>query len=124
MGTIQGFCDPGPMRFSVPLFQKENTQIHISSALLEENDEPLAMLLSRKCDAVVSLQKCYDVHVITVPFARETLLLSVPETHPLAQSQKIHLASATPMEMAVYCGEGLMSAGWSRFWKGSPGIIR
>ena len=106
MGTIQGFCDNSPMRFSVPLFQKDNPGLNIRSELLANEDNVAQLLKEYKYDAIISINKPDNPEIETVPFARETLLLSVPETHPLAQSQKIHLASATPMEMAVYCGEG------------------
>lgn len=50
-----GFCDPGPMRFFVPLFQKAHPNIAVTSEIFLDEREIEKLLLSRKYDAVVPL---------------------------------------------------------------------
>ncbi len=101
-----GFCDPGPMRFSVPLFQRDNPDINVTSEIFADENSLADLLLSRKYDAVISLQKSENPALKTIPFARETLMLSVPENHPWAQKKEICLHAEKDVELAVYCGSG------------------
>lgn len=76
-----GFCDPGPMRFSVPLFQKAYQDVDVTSGVLENEENIANLLLSHKYDAVISLTQTESDEITSTPFAKETLLLSVPEGH-------------------------------------------
>ncbi len=80
-----GFCDPGPMRFSIPLLQKANPDTNITSALLPDESNLEALLSTHKYDAIISTRKLQNEDIFTVPFAEEELMLSVPAGHPLAE---------------------------------------
>lgn len=101
-----GFCDPGPMRFSVPLFQKAYPGIDVTSEIIENEDDVLNFLLSGKYDAVVSLKQVDHDETECRPFAEEELMLSVPAEHILASKKSVCLLDEDPLEIAVYCGSG------------------
>lgn len=97
-----GYCDPGPMRFSVPLLQKAYPDINISAEILADNANALNDLLARKYDAVISLKKLEHQDIISVPFAKEELMLSVQKDDILADKTSICLKNHTDREIAVY----------------------
>ena len=97
-----GFCDPGPMRFSAPLLQKSTPDIAITSELVDDDTNLLNYLLSRKYDAVVSLEELKHPDIISIPFAKEQLLLSVPTNDELATKKSINLHKYPNREFAVY----------------------
>lgn len=101
-----GFCDPGPMRFSIPSLQKSNPDLTITSELFENEDNLENLLLFRKYDAVVSLKKPDNKEITSLPFAEEELMLSVPTNDPLASKKQIYLHDHATREIAVYsiCG--------------------
>ena len=101
-----GFCDPGPMRFFVPLFQKKNPDIAVTSELFFDEREIENLLLSRRYDAVVSLRRPVNAVIETVPFADEELMLSVAANHPLANRKSVCLANEPRLKLVVYCGQG------------------
>ena len=101
-----GFCDPGPMRFSVPLLQKANPDINITSALLPDENNLEALLLTHKYDAVISTRKPKNEDIITVPFADEELMLSVPVGHPLAKRKSVCLHDEENLQLINYSGDG------------------
>lgn len=101
-----GFCDPGPMRFSVPQFQKAYTDMDITSELLENEEHLESLLLSRKYDAVVSLRKPQHEDIGTVPFVQEELMLSVPINHPLSTKKSIRLRDVRDIKLILYTGDG------------------
>ncbi len=97
-----GFCDAGPMRLSVPRLQKENPDLNISSSIMPDDTTILNDLLSRKYDAVISLEKLEHQDVISIPFAKEELMLSVPKDDKLALKSSIYLKNYPDQELAVY----------------------
>lgn len=101
-----GFGDPGPMRFSVPLLQKTYPNISVTSEVLENEDHLDDLLLTHKYDAVISLQKPTNPSIVTIPFVKEELLLSVPNEHLWASRPNICLHNEKSLEMIVYCGNG------------------
>lgn len=101
-----GFCDPGPMRFSVPLLQKANPDINITSALLADEDHLETALLTHRYDAVVSLKRPQHEDIMTVPFAQEELMLSVPADHPLAKKSCVCLHDEQNLPLVNYSGNG------------------
>lgn len=101
-----GFCDPGPMRFSVPQLQKAYPNLNISSELLDNENNLEALLLSHKYDALVSLRKPNHEDIVTVPFASEELMLSLPAGHSLAEAKSVSLLSLPPMEMLHFTADG------------------
>lgn len=101
-----GFCDPGPMRFFVPMFQKANPNTAVTSEIFLDERDIENLLLSRKYDAVVSLRRPDNAAIETVPFADEELMLSVAANHPLANRKSVCLANEPRLKLAVYCGQG------------------
>ncbi len=97
-----GFCDPGPMRFSAPLLQKSNQDLAITSEIIQDEDLLLADLLGRKYDAVISLEELKQPDIISIPFAKEQLMLSVPTGDELASLTSINLHQYPNREFAVY----------------------
>lgn len=98
-----GFCDPGPMRLSVPLLQKAYPDLDLSAEIVADDAYVLSDLLSKKYDAVISLKKLEHQGVVSIPFAKEALMLSVPEGDPLAQKTSICLRDFQDRDFAVYC---------------------
>ncbi len=101
-----GFCDPGPMRFSVPLLQKANPDINITSALLPDENNLEQLLLAHRYDAVISIKKPKNENIIIVPFAEEELMLSVPVGHPLATRKSVCLHHEQNLQLINYSGDG------------------
>ncbi len=101
-----GFCDPGAMRFAVPLFQKAHPDAAVTSELFFDEREIENLLLARRYDAVVSLRRPENALIETVPFVDEELMLSVDANDPLARRNGVCLANEPPLKMAVYCGHG------------------
>lgn len=96
-----GYCDPGPMRLSVPLLQKAYPDINVSAEILADDTNALNDLLSRKYDAVITLKKLEYQDIISVPFAKEALMLSVPKNDPLARQTSICLHNHINREIVV-----------------------
>ncbi len=105
-GLSLGFCDPGPLRLSVPRFQKVYPDIDVFSEIVEQSANIEDCLLSRKYDAVVSLQKIEKEGVVSVPFANEELMLSVPSGHRLAQRKTVCLHQEQGEHIFVYTLNG------------------
>ena len=101
-----GFCDPGPMRFSVPLLQKANPDMNITSALLPDENNLEKLLLAHRYDAIISINKPQDENIITIPFAEEELMLSVPSGHPLTKRKSICLQNEQNLQLINYSGDG------------------
>ncbi len=101
-----GFCDPGPMRFSVPLLQKANPDMNITSALLPDENNLEKLLLAHRYDAIISINKPQDENIITIPFAEEELMLSVPAGHPLTKRKSICLQNEQNPQLINYSGDG------------------
>lgn len=97
-----GFCDAGPMRLSVPLLQKAFPDLSFSAEILADENNALNDLLSKKYDAVVSLEKLEHPDVVCIPFAREELMLSVAKDDPLCEKTRIRLHDYADREMAAY----------------------
>lgn len=101
-----GFCDPGPMRYSVARFQKEYPDADVTSALLDDETGLESLLRSCKYDAIVSLRKPDGDDIAVVPFAREALMLSVPAGHFLAGRKSVRLRDEKPFDIIHYTGDG------------------
>lgn len=97
-----GYCDPGPMRLSIPLLQKAYPDINISAEILADDANALNNLLARKYDAVITLKKLEHPDIISIPFAKEALMLSVQKDDPLAKETSVCLHQHTDREIAVY----------------------
>lgn len=97
-----GFCDPGPMRFATPLLQQDNPELEISSEIVADDSILLNDLLSHRYDAVVSLENFEYQDVISIPFAKEQLMLSVPIGDELANKTSVNLHLYPNREFAVY----------------------
>lgn len=105
-GISLGFCDPGPMRFFMPLIQKAYPDKEIAFEVFEETQNPSDLLLSRKYSAIVTLNKLNHPDMISIPFAKESLLLSVPKNHIWAKRESVCLHDENNFEMVVYCSSG------------------
>ncbi len=99
-----GYCDPGPMRFSVPLLQKAYSNINVTAEIMADDANALNDLLARKYDAVITLKKLEHKEVVSIPFVKEKLMLSVPEDDILAGNGSICLHNYSNREIAVYRG--------------------
>ncbi|MCM1323530.1 MAG: LysR family transcriptional regulator [Acetobacter sp.] len=97
-----GFCDAGPMRFSLPLLQKTYSDLNLSAEIMSDDTGALNDLLSKKYDAVISLEKLEHQDVISIPFAKEALMLSVSVNDELAQEKTIRLNPQIQREIALY----------------------
>lgn len=101
-----GFCDPGPMRFSIPSFQKIYSNLNITSELLKTENNLENLLISEQYDAIITLKKPQCPDIVTIPFAKEELMLSVPTTHPLSCKKSICLKDEKNLQIVYYCDDG------------------
>lgn len=99
-----GFCDPGPMRYAVPLFQKQYPHISVTSQLFPDDNENI--LLNQDIDAMISLNETESPDIVSEPFLQEELMLSVPARHRLAKQKSVCLHHEANLDLAYYCGEG------------------
>lgn len=97
-----GFCDAGPMRLSIPLLQKSYPDLNLSAEIIAEEDNALNNLLSKKYDAVITLKRLEHHNVICIPFAKEALMLSVPDEDELSKKTEVCLKDYRRRELAVY----------------------
>jgi hypothetical protein len=97
-----GFCAPGPMRLSVPLFQKAYPHLSVSSEIAADDKNLLNDLLFKKYDAIVSLEKLEHQDVVSIPYAKEELMLSVAVDDVLAKEKSVCLHRHTDREIAAY----------------------
>lgn len=97
-----GFCDPGPMRFSVPLLQKTYPELELTSEIMADGADALNNLLSKKYDAVITLKKLEHQNIVSIPFAKEELMLSVAKDDPLADKPAVCLHHYTERKIAAY----------------------
>lgn len=110
-----GFCDPGPMRFSAPLLQKNLFHTTLSSEIVDDKVELFNNLLNRKYDAIISLEKQEHPEIETIPFAKEQLMLSVPLDDELAHKTSINLHQYPDREFAVYRAFGAYERKMKKF---------
>lgn len=85
------FCDPGPQWFLVPQFSMTHPNIEIKASSFEESSDSVSLLLNHKSDIIVSSKKLVHPEIISAPFIKDQLLLSVPKSNPLASRKEIHL---------------------------------
>lgn len=97
-----GFCDAGPMRLCVPLLQKACPNLSLSAEIIDDENKALYDLLSEKYDAVISLEKLKNSDVVSIPFAKEMLMLSVAKNDPLCQKTSICLHDYVDREISAY----------------------
>ena len=100
------FCDPGPMRFSLPRFQRARPEISVAAEMIPDESALEDFLLFRRFDAVVSLREPKAPEIDGELFARETLMLSVPREHPWARRKSVLLAGEKSFRLAVLRGDG------------------
>lgn len=112
---LLGYCDPGPMRLSVPLLQKAFPETDFSSEIMANGNNAVNDLLSKKYDAVITLEKLEHQDIISVPFAKEELMLSVQKDDGLAAQSRICLKNHTDRDIAVYRIYGAFESKVSKF---------
>ncbi len=110
-----GFCDPGPMRFSAPMLQKNLAVTKLSSELIDDDIKLFNGLLSKKYDAVISLEKKEYSDVESIPFAKEQLMLSVPLGDELVHKSSINLHQYPNRKFAVYRAFGAYERKMNKF---------
>lgn len=85
-----GFCDPGVQWFCFPRFSSAYPDIQITRSLCDGEDY-VKPLLERTYDLIVTPQKISHAGVISTPFLKDTVYLSVPSGNPLLEKQTVTL---------------------------------
>ena len=115
------FCDPGPQWFFIPKFSATHPHIQIKSTLFEKNNDTANLLFNHTNDIVVSSNKSEHPEIISVPFIKDQLLLSVPENSPLAQIKELNLKTDCPEELQslalFYVGGDFFETKQKPFWQ-------
>ena len=81
------FCDPGVRWFTAPRFSIAYPEIQLKDDLYG-GDDAARLLSERVYDLMVTPQRVRDARVQSVPFLRDQVYLSVPESSNLAQKAK------------------------------------
>lgn len=84
------FCDPGVRWFTAPRFSIAYPEIQLKDDLYG-GDDAARLLSERVYDLMVTPQRVRDARVQSVPFLRDQVYLSVPQSSNLAQKSKISI---------------------------------
>ena len=84
------FCDPGVRWFSAPRFAVARPDIDVRDDLYEGMDAA-RLLKERVYDLMVTPAPLADGRILSRPFLRDRVFLSVPEDSPLAQKRSLSL---------------------------------
>ena len=84
------FCDPGVRWYSVPRFSVAHPEVQVSDDLYEGGDT-VKLLEERVYDLVVTAGKIHDSRIKSLPFLRDRVYLSVPDSSNLAGCESISI---------------------------------
>lgn len=84
------FCDPGVRWFSVPRFSVFKPEVQLKDDLYEGAEE-VKLLSERVYDLMITPQKIKDPRILSQPFLRDQVYLSVPENSNLAERTSISI---------------------------------
>ncbi len=84
------FCDHGIQWYCIPRFPAAHPEIKVTSFLYQNEDE-VKLLEHRTCDILISPGKIKDENVISIPFLKDRVFLSVPENSRYAELESISI---------------------------------
>lgn len=93
------FCDPGPMWFFTPKFSLAYPHIELKTSLFNEEENVAQLLLNGIHDIVITTKPLKNPAVISQPFIKDQLLLSVSEKSRLSHFKEITLKEHCPKEI-------------------------
>lgn len=85
-----GFCDPGIQFFCFPRFSSAYPDIQITRSLYDEEDY-VKPLLERIYDVIITPDKINHPGIISMPFIKDTVYLSVPSGNNLLENPTVSL---------------------------------
>lgn len=84
------FCDPGVRWYCVPHFSLAYPDIQLKDELYI-NENPVQLLSERIYDLIITPEPVNKPHIVSIPFLRDRVYLSVPKINPLAQCENLSL---------------------------------
>ena len=94
------FCDPGIRWFSVPRFSVAHPEVQLKDDLYEGEDAG-KLLSERVYDLMVTPQKIQDARIQSLPFLRDQVYLSVPDSSNLLGRNSISIREI-PAQALLY----------------------
>lgn len=94
------FCDPGVRWFSVPRFSVAHPEVQLKDDLYEGEDAG-KLLSERVYDLMVTPQKIKDARIQSLPFLRDQVYLSVPDSSNLLGRNSISIREI-PAQALLY----------------------
>lgn len=94
------FCDPGVRWFSVPRFSVAHPEVQLKDDLYEGEDAG-KLLSERVYDLMVTPQKIQDARIQSLPFLRDQVYLSVPDSSNLLGRNSISIREI-PAQALLY----------------------
>ena len=111
------FCDPGPMWYCIPSFSIAYPELEVQSGLFEDIDDIREVLMNEVYDVIISTEPINTKEVISVPFIKEQLLLSVTQSSPLAKKKELSLRKEPQPTITVYYVGGAYFQHQQPFWE-------
>lgn len=115
------FCDPGPMWFFIPKFSIAYPQIELKTSLFNEDENTIQLLLNGTHDILITAEPIKHSEIVSIPFIKDQLLLSVSENSPLAKLEEITLKEYCPEEInniyIFHVGGDFFEKKQKPFWK-------
>ena len=84
------FCDPAVRWFSAPRFSVAHPEVQLNDDLYE-GDDTVKLLAERVYDLMVTPRKIHDPRIQSLPFLRDQVYLSIPESGNLAEKNRISI---------------------------------
>ena len=97
-----GFCDPGPLWYCTPSFAMTHRDYEMKSSLYAENANEIDLLLNNHYDVLIVDQELTHPDIICKPFLKDAILLSVPNTHPLATKKSISFSEIDHLSLTMF----------------------
>lgn len=102
-----GFCDPGPMWFTVPQFALMHPALELRPQQYRPEEDAAALLRRGTYDLLMTAAPLADDDISEQPFIRDQLLLSVPQGNLTPLPAALSLRDAPIRELAVFQADGV-----------------
>ena len=102
-----GFCDPGPLWYSMPLFSMTHPNYELRSSQYKLDSNELELLQNEKYDVLVTDKIIESDLVSTIPFLSDSILLSVSENSYLSTLDSISLKDIKKISIALFYVGGI-----------------
>lgn len=105
-------CTPAPLWKLTAELSKRYPDIHITSAMPEEN-EIESQLLTEKASIAITRHDIHTDEIDSIPFTDEHLLIRIPISDPLSHKSAVYFADLEGREISEYIHTGF----WRRLYR-------